>query len=150
ALALGVLEEESGARGEVPSPDSGKLMRSALEKARSPEIAGALAIALGMVRDPEASDLLISRMKEAGDDYMRGYSALALGMIGASGAAEPIRQILQDSTNQYFIVENASIGLALLGDQESGNRLFGVLDQSANPKVQSSVASAMGWIRDPR
>jgi HEAT repeat protein len=150
ALALGVLEEDAGTRGEVASPDSSKALAHALEKARSSEVAGALAIALGMVRDPEVADLLLTRMHEAGDSYMRGYLALALGMIGASGAIEPIRQTLSTSTNQPFVVENASIGLALLGDQETGTRLFAVLDRSANPRVQSSVASAMGWIRDPR
>ncbi len=150
ALALGVLEEDASARGEVASPESGKLLRNALEKARSSEVAGALAIALGMVRDPEAAEVLVSRMTEAGDDYMRGYSALALGMIGVPGAIEPIRRLLADSTNQYFVVENTAIALALLGDQDTGTRLFGVLDHAANPRVQSSVASAMGWIRDPR
>ena len=47
-------------------------------------------------------------------------------------------------------IENAAIGLALLGDQETGSRLFSILKKSANPKVQASVASAMGWIKDPR
>lgn len=150
ALALGALEEDANSRGEVASPDSGKALRSALEKARSSEVAGALAIALGMVRDPEAAEVLLARLNESGDNYMRGYAALALGMIGVPSAIEPIREVLSSSTSQAFLVENASIGLALLGDQETGTRLFGVLDRSSNPKVQSSVASAMGWIRDPR
>jgi HEAT repeat protein len=149
-LALGILEEDAGGRGEVPSPDSGKALRAAMEKTRSFEVAGALAIALGMVRDPEAAELLLSRLSETGDNYMRGYSALALGMIGVPAAVDPIRQVLASSTNQPFLVENASIALGLLGDQETGKSLFSVLERSANPKVQSSVASAMGWIRDPR
>ena len=150
ALALGVLEGGAGARGEAASPDSSRALAHALEKARSSEVAGALAIGLGMLRDPEAAELLLTRMSEAGDSYLRGYLALAVGMIGASGAIEPVRQVLSTSTNQPFVVESASIGLALLGDQETGARLFAVLDRSANPRVQSSVASAMGWIRDPR
>jgi HEAT repeat protein len=125
-------------------------LRAALEKARSYEVAGALAIALGMVRDHESADLLLSRMADVGDTYMRGYSALALGMIGAPAAIEPIRMIMADATSQPFLIEYASIALALLGDQETGKRLFGVLDHSSNPKIQSSVASALGWIRDPR
>ena len=149
-LALGVLEEDAASRGEVASPDSAKVLSAALEKARSAEVAGALAIALGMIRDPEAAELLQVRLNEAGDSYMRGYMALALGMIGAPGAIDPIRQVLANSTNQPFVIEYAAIGLALLGDQETGPRLFAVLDRSANPRVQSSVASAMGWIRDPR
>lgn len=150
ALALGVLEEDAIARGEVASPDSGKALRSALEKARSVEVGGALCIALGLVRDPEAAPVLLARLNEAGEGYMRGYAALALGMIGVSSAIEPVRQILANGASQPFAVENAAISLALLGDQETGTRLFAVLDRSANPKVQSSVASAMGWIRDPR
>jgi HEAT repeat protein len=150
ALALGVLEEDAIERGEVASPDSGKALRAALEKARSVEVGGALCIALGLVRDPEAAPLLLTRLNEAGEGYMRGYAALALGMIGASSATEPVRQILANGSSQPFAVENAAIALALLGDQETGKRLFSVLDRSANPKVQSSVASAMGWIRDPR
>ncbi len=150
ALALGVLEEDAEARGEVASPDSAKALSNALEKARSSEVAGALAIALGLIRDPESAEVLMSRMRDAGDSYMRGYIALALGMIGAPGAIDPIRDLLARSTNQPFVVENASIALALLGDQETGTRLFSVLDRSSNPRVQSSVASAMGWIRDPR
>jgi HEAT repeat protein len=150
ALALGTLEEDAGARGEAASPESARLLAHALEKARSSEVAGAIAIALGMVRDPEANEILLTRMAESGDGYTQGYMALGLGMIGATAAIEPIRQVLSGSTHLPFVVENAAIGLALLGDQETGTRLFGVLDRSANPRVQSSVASAMGWIRDPR
>jgi len=150
ALALGVLEEDAGTRGEVASPDSGKALRAALEKARSVEVGGALCIALGLVRDPEANDVLLARLNESGEGYMRGYAALALGMIGVSSAIEPIRQLIANGASQPFAVENSAIALALLGDQETGTRLFSVLDRSANPKVQSSVASALGWIRDPR
>jgi len=150
ALALGVLEEDAGSRGEVASPDSGKAVRAALAKARSYEVAGALAISLGMIRDPDAVPLLLERLEDTGDAFNRGYCSLALGMIGAPSAVEKVREVLAGSTYQSFVVENASIALALLGDQETGLRLFSVLDRSSNPKVQSSVASAMGWIRDPR
>jgi len=150
ALALGVLEQSAVLRGDVSSPDSGKAVRSALEKARSFEVAGALAIALGMIRDPEAVPLLLERMADTGDAYMRGYAALALGMIGASNAIGAVRDVLSDSTSQSFIVENAAIALALLGDQETGMRMNTLLEKASNPKVQASVGSAMGWIRDPR
>jgi HEAT repeat protein len=109
-----------------------------------------LAIALGMVRDPGAAPLLLQRLAETGDAYMSGYAALALGMIGVPAAVQPIRQALSASMSQPFLIENASIALALLGDQEASARLKVLLDQSGNPKIQSSVASAMGWIRDPR
>lgn len=150
SLALGVLEEDALTRGDVPSPESAKAIRAALEKARSSEVAGALAVALGMLRDPEAVEVLMERLGDESDATLRGYSALALGMIGAPGAVEPIRKLLASSTSQSFVIENAAISLALLGDQETGTRLFDILDHAVSPKVQSSVASAMGWIRDPR
>jgi HEAT repeat protein len=150
ALALGILEESSGTRGEVASPETARILMGALEKTRSSEVAGALVIAMGMARDPAVSEMLLERFESTGDSFMQAYTALAMGMIGIPAAIEPIRRVLSSSTSQPFVVENASISLALLGDQETGSRLFSVLERASNPRVQSSVASAMGWIRDPR
>jgi hypothetical protein len=150
ALALGVLEEGARTRGDVASPDSGKALRHLLEKSRSTEIGGALVIALGMMRDQEAVELLQARMLETGDAYLRAYCALALGMIGSPVAIGQVRRVLTAGTEHPPVVENAAIGLALLGDQEAGRQLFAILERSSNPKVQASVASATGWIRDPR
>jgi len=150
ALAIGVLEEDSALRGGVADPASGRSLRRHFGRSRSSEATAALAIALGMVRDQEAGELLLERMQTSGDANTRAYCALALGMIGFPGAIAPIREVLTASANQPRIIENAAIGLALLGDQETGSRLFSILKKSANPKVQASVASAMGWIKDPR
>ena len=150
ALALGVLESDARARGEVASPESGKALRNLMEKARSTEVGGAIALALGMIRDQEAVELLQARMLETGDSYLRGYCALALGMIGSPFATATVRRVLTEGTEQPPVIENAAIGLALLGDQETGKQLFGILERTSNPKVQASVASAMGWIKDPR
>ena len=150
ALALGILESNAAARGELPDPTSGKVLRQVFKRTRSFEVGGAIAIALGMLRDLEAEELLRERMLDAGEEQIRGYTALALGMIGAPTSIQPVRQILTGSTHLPFVVEYASIGLALLGDQEIGSTLYSILSKAANPRVQASVASAMGWIRDPR
>jgi len=150
ALAVGILEEDSALRGGVPDPASGRSLRRHFARSRSAEATNALAIALGMIRDQEAGEILLERMQTTGNAGTRAYTALALGMIGFPGAVGPIRELLTVSTNQPRIIENAAIGLALLGDQETGSRLFSILKKSANPKVQASVASAMGWIKDPR
>ena len=150
ALALGILEENAAERGELPSPDSGKALRRVLERTRSHEVAGALAIALGMMRDVESEELLRERMLASGEERVRGYTALALGMIGSPGASRDIERILTASTMKPFVIENAAIALVLLGNQEIGGRLFEILSTASRPKIQSSVASAMGWIKDPR
>jgi len=150
ALAVGVLEEDAALRGGVADPASGKSLRQHFARSRSAEATSAIAIALGMMRDQEAGDILLEHMQTTGNAGTRSYSALALGMIGFPGAIGPIRNVLTVSTNQPRIVENAAIALSLLGDQETGSILFSILKKSANPRIQASVASAMGWIKDPR
>lgn len=150
ALALGVLEEDARSRGDVAAPESGRALRYLMEKSQSAEVGGALAIALGLMRDQEAVDLLRTRMLETGDTYMRAYCALALGMIGAPQCIGPVRDVLAAGTEQPPLVENAAISLALLGDQDTGKQLAAILARSSNPQVQASIASAMGWIKDPR
>lgn len=150
ALALGILEETAPQRGEIASPDSGHALRKIFGRSRSPEVAGAIAIALGMIRDLEAEELLRERMIDTGTEHVRGYTALALGMIGSPSSVADIERVLTQSTQRPFVVENAAIAMALLGDQAIGTKLFDILSSSSRPKVQASVASAMGWIKDPR
>ena len=150
ALAAGLLEENCADRGEVPSPDIAQALRKALDKNRSPEVVGAVAVALGLLRDQEAQDVLFARMQETGEARVRGYCTLALGMIGARKNIGPIRQVLDASTHQPFALQQAAIALSLLGDQETGERLFDLLENTSAPEVQASIASAMGWIKDPR
>jgi HEAT repeat protein len=150
ALALGILEANASERGEVPSPQSGRALRNVIQRTRSHEVAGAIAIALGLLRDREAVEILRDRMLDAGEERVRGYTALALGMIGDPAAVEDVQRVLTDSTMKPFVIENAAIALSLLGDQGVSSQLFEILSNSSRPKVQQSVASALGWIKDPR
>lgn len=150
ALALGLLEEDAAMRGAVPDPSSGKSLRQLYARSRSSEVSSAIAVALGMLRDQESGEMLVERMRTTGDSLKRSYSALALGMIGFPGAVQPLREVLAVSASQPRVIENTAIALSLLGDQQTGSRLFSLLKKSANPKVQASIASAMGWIKDPR
>lgn len=150
ALALGVLEEDAPSRGTAPAPESGAALRSIFAHTRSAEVAGAVAVALGLLRDREAEALLIERMLGAGEEHVRAYTALALGLIGGPGSIDPVRKVLMGSRQQAFVIENAAIALSLLGDQQVGTELLLLLQDAASPKVQASVASAMGWIQDPR
>ena len=150
ALALGVLEEHASERGELPSPESGKALRQIFQRTRSADVAGAIAIAMGLLRDRESTGVLTDRMIGSGEEHVQGYTALALGMIGAPDSIDDVRRVLTESVSKPFVVEQAAIGLALLGDQGVGARLFEILSKTSRPQVQASVASAMGWIKDPR
>lgn len=150
ALALGILEEHAADRGEAPESEAAEALRLLLHKSRGAEVGGAIAIALGLMRDHESKDLLLERLADTGEDHMRGYVSLALGMIGARAALEPLRSVCEGSLAQPFTLHQSAIALALLGDQESGWRLFELLLQASDPSAQASIAAAMGWSKDPR
>ncbi|MEM7309765.1 MAG: HEAT repeat domain-containing protein [Planctomycetota bacterium] len=150
ALALGVLEESSYDRGEMPSPDAATALRDALRKSRNADVVGAVAIALGMLRDREAREPLLERLEDSGSSVLRGYAALALGMIGAESALEPLRELLAESSNRPGSLQRVAIGLSLLGDGLAGTVLSNMLLRASAPEVQASIAAALGWVKDPR
>ncbi|MFT7541434.1 MAG: hypothetical protein ACI9K5_002403, partial [Gammaproteobacteria bacterium] len=149
ALGLGLLEANAAERGESAGSEVTDALRIVFKKTRNAEVLGATAVALGLVRDMEAQELLVTNMIESSHERVRGYSALALGMIGQTGAVQELRQHLQRSAQQPFALEQGAIALAILGDQDAAPVLLQILE-NANPTVQASIASAMGWIRDPR
>jgi hypothetical protein len=150
ALALGLLEESAGAAGEIPSADSAAALRDSFARAHSTETSGAIALALGMMRSAEAEALFLDRLRSSGDARERGYIALALGMIGAREALPVLRQTLTEAISQPFTLEQSAIALSLIGDQDVTEALFAVLEASSNPDLQVAIASALGWIQDPR
>lgn len=150
SLALGILEEKDSLRSESFPPESGAALRAALAENRSTEVTGAIAIALGLLHDPEAEPLLSDLLRESGEEHERGYAALALGMLGSRTALPLLRSVMDGAGGQPFALEQTAISLALLGDQETSERLVTILQSEGNPEVQTSIASALGWIRDPR
>jgi len=149
AIALGILEEDAAERGDAPDADVAAALRTQFKGSRSPETAGALALALGLLNDQEAPRLLLKRMRETGHARVRGYTALALGMIGDKDATEPLRALLEDSLNHPFTLHQVAIGLALLGDRHTGPRLLDLFVEASNPRSRASMAAAMSWARDP-
>jgi HEAT repeat protein len=150
ALAAGILENGAEERGEVPSSAVAEALRDGLRHNRSAETSGALSLALGLLGDGESQAILLDRMLGAGEATARGYAALALGMLGEQEARDPMRAALEASVLQPFALQQIAIGLSLLGDQETGQRLFQLLENSSSPELQASIAATLGWIKDPR
>ena len=134
ALALGLLERDAAVRGEMPSPEVTGGLRRMLERNKTPEVAGAAAIALGLIRDIESATLLRERMLDTGEAHVRGYTALALGMIGARDSVAGIHQVLERASQQPFALQQAAIGLGLLGDESTGAVLFGMFGEASDPQ----------------
>ena len=150
ALGLGILESKAGDRDEVPDPTCAAALRLLVEKARAAEVIGAAALALGMLRDQEAEPLLTKIVQTSGNQEERAYASLALGMIGARHGIPLLRGQLEAAIHQPFPLEQIAISLAMLGDQSTGGRLQELQLEISDPAAQASIASAMGWIKDPR
>ncbi len=150
ALAIGVLEESTHGRGGMPSGDSARALRVALAASRNGDVAGAVAVALGMLKDAESAPMLLELLDDTGSTVLRGYAGMALGMIGAPQALEPLRAALQESGNFPGTLQRLAIGLWLLGDGEAGPALAGMLLRASSPEAQGGIAAALGWVKDPR
>jgi HEAT repeat protein len=149
ALALGLLEEGAVNRNELASLEVAAALRDVLGSSRNGDVAGAVALALGMMRDQDAAAPLMVMVERSGSPVLRGYAALALGMIGDRRALEPLRTCLFESANLPGSLQRVSIGLSLLGDTQASPALARLLVQASSPEVQASLAAALGWVRDP-
>ena len=149
ALALGILERGAYERGGAPDSQAIRALRAALGKERSPDAAPALGLALGLAQDKESIPLLAERLRDTKNETMRGYFGLSLGLAGAVAERQHLLETLLTTRNQPFALENLSIALALLGDGSAARPLFTMLEEVSDPEVQASVASAIGWSRDP-
>lgn len=150
SLALGVLERGAQERGGLPAAASAQALRSALVSSRNADVAGGVALALGMLQDVEAVPTLLLLLTESGSPVVRGYSGLALGMIGAPQALKPLREALPGTATFPGSLQRVAMGLSLLGDAQAGAVLAAMLIKSASPEVDAAVAAALGWVKDPR
>jgi len=170
AIALGVLERrilDASARrsmagvgrpaypGErkgfaAPVEKSREILRGYFAKAKQRTHIGAGAIALGLCRDRRAMPLLLEKLGAVGEDQGRGYVALALGMIGDGEAAGPLQKVARASKYKPEILEQAAIGLALLGDKSMAPELTVLLANAQGQAAQASLAMALGRIGDER
>ena len=150
ALALGVMERARLDAGAGPSSDVRELLREMLRDRSSTEECGAYAVACGLARDGDAAPVLLAKLAGCREDETRGYCALALGMIEAAEAVGPLRAVVADARFRPWLLRQASIGLALLGDKELVPELAGRLREAQGLATQASLAAALGATGDAR
>jgi HEAT repeat protein len=142
ALSLGVFEYWMRQAGEQPSMDSQLALRSILEATRSPEIAGATCLALGLAGATEAQELLQAQLK-SGDGNVRAFASLALGMVGARDAASALANQLGRAATAPEMFVPVSEGLALLGEP-AGDLLVKSLTSGLGLESQLAACVALG------
>jgi hypothetical protein len=152
SLALGLHARERLLAGEGVAPEVVELLRVQIATDKTPQTAGARALALALAGDVSSAPIILRRFQEdfKGSDTTRGELALALGLLGASGAREPIRSLLREMNYRPDFAREALLGLALLGGPTAVDDLLEALDGSRATHVQAAAALGLGLLRDGR
>ncbi|MBI3818930.1 MAG: HEAT repeat domain-containing protein [Planctomycetes bacterium] len=153
AIALGVEGFLQIERGMFTSKDdiSTSLELKMLE-VKDPEQKSAFAIALGLRHCAAADKSLLKCLQSVRVDEQRGYFALALGMIGATAQSPAIQQIVKDSGRRPGFLQQAVIGLAVMGDKGAVPLLIQMMrdEHLQSSAVQAAAADALGFVGDYR
>ena len=153
-LALGVFGRALIDGGDAVEPAVRLALRDKMRTDKTPQTAGAHAIALGLIGDQESEALLLDKLQGAsgftGSDETRGYIALGLGLMNARAAVQPIQEIAAASKYRPALLRQAAIALGLLGDHHIVPDLVAMLSDARGLSSQAAIASALGAIGDSR
>lgn len=149
ALALGVhvhgLAEHSGPGLHTQQ----KVLSAAARTERSPQVAGAFLLALGLARDPDSNELLRQRFDYfEGSGDTRGYTAMALGMAQDHRSLTRLHEELLEARYRPGLLVALATGCGLLGDKTAVGRLIEALNEGRGVAAQASLAQALGRIGD--
>ena len=150
ALGLGILGRsalEAGARLDSAIPAG---VMEAFSKEGNRSHLAAYAIALGMLQHLSSAGLLLDVMRSAKDDELKGYCCVALGMMQARETKAEMQRVVKESVRRPELLQQAVIGLGLLGDKTLVPDLLEILREAKTLAVQSAAASALGFIGDSR
>jgi HEAT repeat protein len=123
-------------------------LRSEAKKAKTPDLAGAYMLALGLANDQDSAQLILDKLEYFSQDETRGHCAVALGLMNYTQAIEPIQEILDGSEFRPDLLKQAAVALGLLGDKNMVERLVKMLGDAKSLSSQAAIASALGTIGD--
>jgi len=150
ALALGLAGRSLREQGRTPSAETRELLLWRLDKATSPEEAGALMLALGLRGESAAADVLVAELVEASDDLTRSSSAVALGLLSAPAALAPLRRQLAAASARPAVLRETAIALALTSDPSLSTDLAAQLDRAPGAGAQLGLLGALAQVGDAR
>jgi HEAT repeat protein len=150
ALGLGLQGHALIEGGRAPSTDVVRALRRELRDTSSPELAGALAVALGLTRGLQAEPELLARLERGGIEELRGHMAVALGLMRSRGVLERLDELRADSTRRPVLLRSLAIALGLLGDPAVSSELVALLRTTRSGRVRAASAIALGHVGDAR
>ena len=137
---------------QTPKPDVlvGETLLEQLGKAKSPQLVGALGIALGLCKFQDASELMQRRiLKDYAKVEQTGYLCLGLALMADHRAIQTIRKTMDLSVRRPSLFVQAATALGVLGDKSAAQELHRKLDdEGRNLATLAAIATALGKIGD--
>ncbi len=155
-LGLGVMAHHLEEAGKPALPGLvGDAVLAAFDKEKSPSPKAAYAISLGLIGHRAGTESVVKVMQTWRQADLQGYCAVSLGLLGAVEHSEAIQEIVWESRRRPQLLQQAAIGLGLMGDHAVNDillKLMGPDEMGRGPRlaVLSSVATAIGFIGDHR
>lgn len=158
AISLGVQAHERYRSAEAQQiqvdvdETVGDALLEELEKAKQPELVGALGIALGLTRYRDAAPAMARIMKkDLQKQVQAGYLCLGIALMRDDRSVEDIQQAMSVSERRSNLFVQAAIALGLLGDKSAAEVLHEKLDEEdSNLATLAAIAEALGQIGDRR
>jgi HEAT repeat protein len=158
ALALGVqaFHEFAAQKGLGVEPlrdrKIGEALLDAIKQTKSPNLAPALAIALGLCHYEDAADTLREMLPgNLANEDLAGYLCIGLALMEDRKSIPDLQQVLARSTRRHGLFQQAAIALGRLGDKTAAEDLQRRLAEADNNLAKlSAIASALGFIGDRR
>lgn len=146
AVSLGVLGYEQNLWAGISKVRAERALLANLISSKAEEERGATAIALGLMGQQNAAPTLTRILEEGDHPSLRGYSAVALGLLGHVDAEEILLEQLASSAHRAMLLEQTTIGLALIQSDALHGQLLRMLapEQGAMPTLSEVTAAARG------
>ncbi len=136
----------AAALGMLKDPRANDTLLAVAKSFDHPERRAAV-LALQYINDPRAADVLAFALKDT-DPRVRAAAIQGLGALRASGAVDPLIQILK-SDNDGMVRAAAAFALGYFSDSRATEALFSAWS-SDNRDLRLAAAQALGASGDPR
>lgn len=146
AISLGVLGFEQPLWHGISKVRAERALLARLMDSKAEEERGACAIALGLIGQPNAAPTLIHILEDGDHPSLRGHAAVALGLLGHEEAEEVLLKQLANSSHRAMLLEQTTIGLALIKSDSLHGHLLQMLapQEGAMPTLSEVTAAARG------
>ena len=150
SVSLGIMANNLN-EAAVPVPSTiNTVLRKSIKEERSPSRLGAVSIAAGLAGHVEMGELLQEKLAKVNDAETQGYLCVSLGLLNHRAAIEQIKEIVVKAKYRPALLQQAAIGIGLMGDHSLVPALVEMLRESKSSASQASIVTALAFIGDSR